>query len=90
LPGGVNFAVGLDAAVAPGGNQLGQHVGDFFGAPGVVTTLLALAACGEVGGVCIGGINGAVNGCVLDQFSLPGSSAWRADAKPQAALSIAG
>jgi hypothetical protein len=48
-PGGCEVGVGLDAALAAGRDQLGEDVFDFFGAAGVVTTLLAVAACGEVG-----------------------------------------
>ncbi len=57
LPGGREVGIGLDAAVAAGGNQLGQHVGDFFRAPGVVTPLLALAASGEFGSGIVGGVD---------------------------------
>ena len=56
LPGGVQFAIGLDAAVAAGSDQLGQHVGDFLRPAGVVATLLALAACSEVGGGVVAGV----------------------------------
>ena len=44
LPGGGEVGVGLDAAVAAGGDQLGEDVGDFFGSAGVVAALLAVAA----------------------------------------------
>ena len=57
MPGGGEVGVGLDAAVAAGGDQLGQHVGDFFGSAGVVTALLALAAGGEIGGGVVGGLH---------------------------------
>jgi hypothetical protein len=40
---------------------LGQHVGDLLGPAGVVATLLALAASGEIGGSVVGLI--VVNGC---------------------------
>ena len=55
LPGGREVGVGLDAAVAAGGDQLGQDVADFLGFAGVVAALLAVAAGGEVGGGVVGG-----------------------------------
>jgi hypothetical protein len=62
LPGDVDFAVGLTSAVTAGGNQLREYIADFLRLAGVVTTLLALAACGEVngniGGVCHSVIRG--------------------------------
>ena len=37
---------------------MGQHVGDFFGPAGIIPTLLALAAGGEIsGGVVVGSVN---------------------------------
>jgi hypothetical protein len=49
VPGGCKISRRLDAAIAAGRDQLGEDVFDLFGAAGVVTTLLAFAACGEVG-----------------------------------------
>jgi len=54
LPGGREIGVRLDPAVAARGDQLGQHVGDFFWATGIVAPLLAPAASGEVGGNLVG------------------------------------
>ena len=54
LPGGREIGVRLDPAVAARGDQLGQHVGDFFWATGIVAPLLAPAASGEVGGNIVG------------------------------------
>ena len=58
LPGGGEIGIGLDAAVAAGGDQLGQHIADFFGLAGVVPPLLAIAAGVEVGGGVVGGLHG--------------------------------
>ena len=57
LPGGGEVGSGLDAAVAAGGDSLGEDVGDFLGFADMVAALLAVAAGEEVGGGFLGGVH---------------------------------
>jgi hypothetical protein len=65
-PGGREVGGCLDAAVATGGDQLGEDVFDRFRFAGMVSALLALAAKCEVGSGLGVGVNGCGSMAVVD------------------------